>query len=76
MSISSTFRAGIVLSVLGASLIGCTQTPPDPPTASNGSSTSDPIAAPDPTPNPNCDVTVPLNHCGAYMPQFCQSCGD
>ena len=67
MSISSTFRAGIVLCT---QRIGSTRTPPDPPTASKGFSTSDPIAAPDPTPNPNCDVIVPLNHCGAYMPQF------
>ena len=74
MSISSKFRAGIVLSVLGASLMGCTQTSPDPPILYEGSSTSDPIAAPDPI--PSCDVTVPLNHCGAYMPQFCQSCGN
>jgi hypothetical protein len=54
--------------------MGCTQTSPDPPILYKGSSTSDPIAAPDPI--PSCDVTVPLNHCGAYMPQFCQSCGN
>ena len=74
MSISSKFKAGIVLSVLGASSMGCTQTSPEPPILYERSSTSDPIAAPDPI--PNCDVTVPLNHCGAYMPQFCQSCGN
>ena len=74
MSISSKFKAGIVLSVLGASSMGCTQTSPEPPILYERSSTSDPIAAPDPI--PNCDVTVPLNHCGAYMPQLCQSCGN
>jgi hypothetical protein len=74
MSISSKFTAGIVLSVLGASLMRCMQTPTDPPVPYERSSTSDPIAAPDPI--PSCDVTAPLNHCGAYMPQFCQSCGN
>jgi hypothetical protein len=70
MSISPMLRAGIVLSILGAGLMGCAQTPPDPP--SEGRTISHPIVAPP----PDCDVTVPLNHCGAYMPQFCQSCGD
>ena len=32
---SPTLKAGIVLSILGVSLIGCTQTPPDPPTPSD-----------------------------------------
>jgi hypothetical protein len=71
MSISPMLRTGIVLSILGASLMGCAQTRPDP-TASEGRTISNPIVAP----APDCDVTVPLNHCGAYMPQFCQSCGD
>ena len=68
---SPKLRAGIVLSILGVSLIGCTRTPPDPPTPSDALSTSDPFVAP----APNCDKTVTLNHCGAFMPQYNESLG-
>ena len=63
---SPTLKAGIVLSILGVSLIGCTRTPPDPPTPSDAPSRSDPFVAP----APNCDKTATLNHCGAFMPQY------
>jgi len=68
---SPKLRAGIVLSILGVSLIGCTRTPPDQPTPSDALSTSDPFVAP----APNCDKTVTLNHCGAFMPQYNESLG-
>jgi hypothetical protein len=68
---SPKLKAGIVLSILGVSLIGCTRTPPAPPTPSDALSTSDPFVAP----APNCDKTVTLNHCGAFMPQYNESLG-
>ena len=46
------------LVVLGVLLIGCQPNRPSssvPPTA---------------TTSPGCDTTVPLNHCGAHMPQY------
>jgi hypothetical protein len=46
------------LVVLGVLLTGCQSTGP--------SSSADPST----TPSPGCDTTVPLNHCGAYMPQY------
>ena len=46
------------LAVLGLLLMGCQST--------NPSSVPQPSAATD----PSCDTTVPLNHCGAYMPQY------
>jgi hypothetical protein len=45
------------LVVLGLVLVAC-QSP------SHGPSTSDPVPPP-----ADCDNTVPLNHCGSYMPQ-------
>jgi hypothetical protein len=72
MSISPKLSVVVVLSILGVCLVGCAQTPSSQATPSEGSTISNPIVAP----APDCDVTVPLNHCGAYMPQFCQSCGD
>jgi len=68
---SPMLRASFVLSILGISLIGCTRTSPDRPTPSDALSTSDPFVAPDPV----CDKTVTLNHCGAFMPQYNESLG-
>jgi hypothetical protein len=48
------------LAVLGLLLAGCQSSSQDP---------SSP-ASPSPAPPPGCDSTVPLNHCGAYMPQY------
>jgi hypothetical protein len=47
------------LVVLGLLLAGCQSAPHDPSSSSHAFV----------TPPPDCDNTVPLNHCGSYMPQ-------
>jgi hypothetical protein len=56
--LSTKIRAWSSFVVLGVLLIGCQP---------NGPSSS---AHPSATTPPSCDTTVPLNHCGAYMPQY------
>jgi hypothetical protein len=55
----SSIGAWSSLVVLGLLLAGCQSPSQDP------SSSSRALVAP----APDCDNTVPLNHCGAYMPQ-------
>ena len=57
--LSTKIGAWSSLVVLGALLMGCQSSDPS-------SSSGHPYA----TTPPNCDNTVPLNHCGAYMPQY------
>ena len=56
--LSAKIGAWSSLVVLGVLLIGCQ---PNRPSSS---------APPTATTPPGCDTTVPLNHCGAYMPQY------
>jgi hypothetical protein len=46
------------LAVLGVALVGC-----------QSSSRAAPSSSPPPSPA-DCDNTVPLNHCGSYMPEY------
>lgn len=56
--LSTKIGAWSSLVVLSALLMGCQSSDPSP--------SGDPYV----TTAPNCDNTVPLNHCGAYMPQY------
>jgi len=56
---SSRIGAWSGLVVLGLVLAGCQSSSREPGTSSHA------YAAP----APDCDNTVPLNHCGSYMPQ-------
>ena len=56
--LSKKIGAWSSLVVLGALLMGCQSSDP--------SASGHPYA----TTARNCDNTVPLNHCGAYMPQY------
>jgi hypothetical protein len=56
--LSTKIGAWSSLVVVGALLMGCQSSDPSP------------SGHPYVTTAPNCDNTVPLNHCGAYMPQY------
>jgi len=57
---SSRMAAWGSLVVLGLLLAGCQSPSPDPSSSSSHAFVTSP---------PDCDNTVPLNHCGSYMPQ-------
>jgi hypothetical protein len=56
--LSMKIRAWSSLLILGVLVTGCQANGPSPSTQ------------PSATTPPSCDTTVPLNHCGAYMPQY------